>query len=366
MRILVTGAAGFIGSHIVDALLADGHEVQGLDSLAPAVHTGLPDYLPDSFELAVGDIRDPVFVRRALAGADVVCHQAALAGLGVDLSDLPAYTDVNATGTAVLLEAMGSSGIRRLVLASSMVVYGEGARLCAEHGEVHPVPRTPADLAEGRFEPRCPCCAAPLGPVPVTEDAPLDPCNAYAASKAAQEQLAAVWARMTGGSAVVLRYASVYGPRLPRDTPYSGVAATLRSALAGGRAPQLFEDGQQLRDFIHVQDVARANVAAVRAGEPGALRAFNITSGDPRPVGEMARLLAAELGGPAPEVTGRFRLGDVRHLVAAAGAAASGLGFQAEVGFAGGLAEFAGAALRKATVGVPIGDRLVLQRQLWR
>ena len=363
MRILVTGAAGFIGSAIVDALLAEGHHVQGLDSLAPAVHTGLPGYLPDSFQLAVGDVRDPVFVRRARAGADVGRHQAARVGPGAGLADLPAYADVNVTGTAVLLEAMGRSGIGRLVLASSMVVYGEGARECAEHGTVRPAPRSPADLADRQFEPRCPQCAGPLAPVPLTEDTPLEPLSAYAASKAAQEQLAGVWARMTGGSAVVLRYASVYGPRLPQDTPYSGVTAAFRSALAGGRAPQLFEDGQQLRDFIHVRDVARANVAALRAGQPGTLRAFNITSGDPHPVAEMARLLAGQLGGPGPVVTGRFRLGDVRHLVAAGGAAASGLGFRSEVGFADGLASFAGAVLRQAAVGVPIGDRLVLQRR---
>jgi dTDP-L-rhamnose 4-epimerase len=366
MRILVTGAAGFVGSHIVEALLAEGHEVQGLDSLAPAVHAGLPGYLPGSFELAVGDVRDPVFVRRALAGADVVCHQAALTGLGVDLSDLPAYADVNGTGTAVLLEAMGRSGISRLVLASSMAVYGEGARTCAEHGRVRPAPRPPAALAAGRFEPGCPQCGAVLVPAPLTEDMPLAPASAYAASKAAQEQLAAAWARMTGGSAIVLRYASVYGPRLPQDTPYAGVAAAFRSALAGGRAPQLYEDGRQLRDFIHVRDVARANVAAVRAAEPGLPRAFNITSGDPQPVGELARRLAGVLGGPAPEVTGRFRLGDVRHVVACADAAASGLGFRAAVSFASGLAELAQGSLRGATVGLPIGDRRVLQRHSWR
>src|SRR5580698_5577179 len=152
MRILVTGAAGFIGSHAVDRLRAAGHEVQGLDSLTPAVHAGRPDYLPGNFDLAVGDVRDPDTVRRAVAGADVVCHQAALVGLGVDLADLPAYSDVNVTGTAVLLEAMGRSGVPRLVLASSMVAYGEGRYHCPEHGAVRPPARTPASLAAGRFE----------------------------------------------------------------------------------------------------------------------------------------------------------------------------------------------------------------------
>ncbi|HTT55122.1 MAG TPA: NAD-dependent epimerase/dehydratase family protein [Streptosporangiaceae bacterium] len=353
MRILVTGAAGFIGSHAVDVLRAAGHEVQGLDSLTPAVHSGRPDYLPRDFDLAVGDVRDPDAVRRAVAGADVVCHQAALVGLGVDLSDLSAYSDVNVTGTAVLLEAMGQAGVPRLVLASSMVVYGEGAYDCATHGRVRPAPRSEDDLSAGRFEPRCPQCAQSLVTATISEDAPADPRNAYAASKLAQEHLAATWARMTGGSAVALRYHNVYGPRMPRDTPYSGVAAIFRSALEAGRPPQVYEDGQQQRDFIHVHDVARANLAALRAGRPGALRAFNVASGEPHTVGEMAAALAGEFGGPAPGVTGQYRLGDVRHVVAspAAAASAAGLGFRAEVPFGAGMAEFAKAPLRCPVTG---------------
>ena len=326
---------------------AAGHEVQGLDSLDPAVHTGRPDYLPADFDLAVGDVRDPAAVRRAVAGADVVCHQAAMVGLGVDLSDLPAYSDVNVTGTAVLLEAMGRSGVGRLVLASSMVVYGEGGYECAEHGRVRPAPRSEEDLAASRFEPRCPQCARELATATVTEDAPLDPRNAYAASKVGQEHLAATWARMTGGSVVALRYHNVYGPRMPRDTPYSGVAAIFRSALEAGRAPQVFEDGAQRRDFVHVHDVARANLAALQAGQPGAVRAFNVASGEPHTVGEMAAALAEAFGGPAPEVTGRYRLGDVRHVVASPEAAAQGLGFRAGTSFADGMREFAHAPLRR-------------------
>lgn len=347
MRILVTGAAGFIGSHAVDVMRAAGHEVQGLDSLDPAVHTGRPDYLPGDFELAVGDVRDPAAVRRAVAGADVVCHQAAMVGLGVDLGDLPAYSDVNVTGTAVLLEAMGRSGVGRLVLASSMVVYGEGGYECAEHGRVRPAPRGEEDLAAGRFEPRCPQCSRELATATVTEDAPLDPRNAYAASKVGQEHLAATWARMTGGSVVALRYHNVYGPRMPRDTPYSGVAAIFRSALEAGRAPQVFEDGAQRRDFVHVHDVARANLAALQGSLPGTVRAFNVASGEPHTVGEMAAALSGAFGGPAPEVTGRYRLGDVRHVVASPEAAAQGLGFRAGTSFADGMKEFAHAPLRR-------------------
>lgn len=374
MRVLVTGAAGFIGSHIAETMRAAGHEVRGLDSLTPAVHNGRPDHVPD--ELVVGDVRDPAAVDEALAGMDAVCHQAALVGLGVDLSDLPAYADVNVTGTAVLLEAMGRHGIPRLVFASSMVVYGEGAYDCAAHGRVRPSPRDPGDLAAGRFEPRCPRCAEPLATTTVAEDAPLDPRNAYAASKVAQEHLAASWARLTGGAAIGLRYHNVYGPRMPRDTPYSGVAAIFRSCLENGLPPRVFEDGGQRRDFVHVRDVARANLLALEAvdrtvgGAPGAaatpaaataaataaagaaagaggLRCYNVASGAPHTVGEMASALAVAFGDIEPVVTGEYRLGDVRHIVASPATAARDLGFRAQTSFAEGIAEFAQAPLRE-------------------
>jgi dTDP-L-rhamnose 4-epimerase len=351
MRILVTGAAGFIGSHIVDAALAAGHEVRGLDSLAPAVHDGRPGYWPDSAELITGDVRDPLTAAQAVDGVDAVCHQAALVGLGVNLSDLPAYCDVNVTGTAVLLEAMGRRGIPRLALASSMVVYGEGGYGCAEHGPVRPLPRERTDLASGRFEPRCPHCATGLSTATVAETAPLDPRNAYAVSKVAQEQLATVWARMTGGTAVALRYHNVYGPRMPRDTPYSGVAAIFRSALEAGQEPRVFEDGAQRRDFVHVSDVAAANLAALGAGQPGQLRAYNVASGEPRTIGDMARALARAFGGPSPLVTGEFRLGDVRHIVASPELARAELGFRAQTAFSAGMTQFARAQLRELALG---------------
>jgi dTDP-L-rhamnose 4-epimerase len=388
MRVLVTGAAGFIGSHIAEVMQAAGHEVRGLDSLAPAVHRGRPDHVPE--DLVVGDVRDPAAVDQALAGMDAVCHQAALVGLGVDLSDLPGYADVNVTGTAVLLEAMGRHRIRRLVFASSMVVYGEGAYDCAAHGRVRPAPRYPADLAAGRFEPRCPRCGQPLATATVTEEAALDPRNAYAASKLAQEHLAACWARLTGGAAIGLRYHNVYGPRMPRDTPYSGVAAIFRSCLENGVPPRVFEDGGQRRDFVHVHDVARANLLALEAtdraiaaeaatpppatpppaeaplsppsapspaaaplspppaAEAGRLRCYNVASGEPHTVGEMARALAAAFGGSIdPVVTGEYRLGDVRHIVACPETAARDLGFRAQTRFAEGMTEFARAPLRE-------------------
>ncbi|MFJ9036920.1 NAD-dependent epimerase/dehydratase family protein [Streptomyces sp. NPDC102406] len=331
MRVLVTGGAGFIGSHVVEALAARGHE--------PLVYDVRDD--PGA------DVRDPEAVARALDGVDAVCHQAAMVGLGDGVADAAQYVSRNDLGTAVLLAAMAEAGVRRLVLAGSMVVYGEGRYACPRHGDVRPGPRDVADLEAGRFEPRCPRCGAALAPGLVGEDAPADPRNVYATTKLAQEHLAAAWARATGGTALSLRYHNVYGPRMPRDTPYAGVASFFRSALARGEAPRVFEDGRQRRDFVHVRDVAEANALALEAeAAPGALGAYNTGSGESRTVGEMARALAAASGGPDPVVTGEYRLGDVRHITADSSRLRAELGWKATTGFAAGMREFARAGLR--------------------
>ena len=348
MRVLVTGGAGFIGSHVVTALLDAGHEVRVLDALLPAVHAGgWPTSLDPRAERVHGDVRDgAVLDGPGLEGVHAVCHQAAMVGLGVDLQDLPAYVGHNDLGTAVLLAAMERAQVGRLVLASSMVVYGEGRYACAEHGTVRPGPRLETSLVAGDFEPPCPVCARPLEPGTVPEDAPLDPRNVYAATKTAQEHLSASWARATGGTAVALRYHNVYGPHMPKDTPYAGVASLFRSALQRGEAPRVYEDGGQRRDFVHVRDVAQANLAALAGGAPGALAAYNVASGVPHTVGDLARELARACDGPAPVVTGQYRLGDVRHVVASPDRAAAELGFRAQVSFTDGVTEFATAPLR--------------------
>ncbi|NUP21989.1 MAG: NAD-dependent epimerase/dehydratase family protein [Streptomycetaceae bacterium] len=331
MRVLVTGGAGFIGSHVVTTLRERGHE--------PIVFDVRKD--PGA------DVRDRAAVDRALSGVDAVCHQAAMVGLGNGVADAAEYAAHNDLGTAVLLAAMAEAGVGRLVLAGSMVVYGEGRYECPRHGVVRPGPRAVADLDAGRFEPACPVCGADLSPGLTGEDTPADPRNVYATTKLAQEYLAAAWARSTGGSAVSLRYHNVYGPGMPRDTPYAGVASFFRSALARGEAPRVFEDGGQRRDFVHVRDVAAANAAALEAAaEPGALTTYNTGSGDPHTVGEMARTLAAAYGGPEPVVTGEYRLGDVRHITADSARLRDGLGWKPEVGFEEGMTEFARAGMR--------------------
>ncbi|MER5641259.1 NAD-dependent epimerase/dehydratase family protein [Kitasatospora sp. NPDC002227] len=353
MEILLTGGAGFIGVAVARRLAAAGHGVRVLDALLPAVHpAGRAPRLPEGVAFVHGDVRDRVVVERALAGVDAVCHQAAMVGHGLDLDDAPEYVSCNELGTAVLLAAMARAGVEQLVLAGSMVVYGEGSYRCPLHGPVSPGPRRPADLDAGRFEPPCPRCGAALLPGLVAEDAPGDPRSVYAVTKLAQEQLAAAWARACGGRVLTLRYHNVYGPGMPRDTPYAGVASIFRSALARGEAPQVFEDGRQRRDFVHVEDVAAANLAALTAvpgRPPGSSRAYNVGSGTVHTIGEMAAALATAHGGPAPVTTGGYRLGDVRHITADSTRLRTELGWQPAVPFADGMAEFAAAPLRAAT-----------------
>jgi len=336
--VLLTGAAGFIGSHVADELAARGHRVIGLDALLPKVHRA-GSAPPGVF---TGDVRDASLLAGLLDGVDVVCHQAAMVGHGLDIADAPDYAAHNDLGTAVLLAAMHRAGVGRLVLASSMVVYGEGRYRCPAHGLVRPTPRRERDLALGRFEPPCPRCDAELEPMLVPEDAALEPRSVYAATKLAQEHLAAAWARQTGGTVWALRYHNVYGPRMPRDTPYAGVASLFRSALAHGEPPRVLEDGRQRRDFVHVRDVAVANALAIEGVlPPGAFQPVNVCSGEPRTIGELASALAGRCGGPSPVVVGGARAADVRHVVADPAKAARVLGFRAGVPFDEGIGELA-------------------------
>ena len=321
MKVLLTGGAGFIGSVVQERLAAVGADVVVFDR--------------------AGDPRDDVTdldrVRSASADCSVIVHLAAKVGLGVELSDIDDYVRQNDLGTAVVLRAAAEAGVSRIVYASSMVVYGEGAYSCPDHGPVAPPPRRAADLARGRFEPSCPRCGSSLVPGLVPESAPLDPRNVYAATKAHGERLAAIWSRETGGEVAALRFHNVYGPGMPRHTPYAGVASLFRASLEQGQPAQVLEDGRQRRNFVHVADVAGAVVAAAVADLPLGVTPLNIGSPRVSTIGELAERLTAALGGPAPAITGRYRLGDVRHVTADCSAAERVLGWRAEIDLTTGI-----------------------------
>ena len=346
MRIIVTGGAGFIGSHIVDQLLALGHEVVVVDDLDPAAHSGEPKGLAAAASYRWADVRDHEMWAEVLPGTDAICHQAAKVGLGVDFGDVEEYVGRNLAGTAALLSALhGGNFAGRIVLASSMVVYGEGRYRCSVDGLVRPGPRDRDDLEAGRYDPMCPVCQQTLIAEPVPEDHWLDPRNVYATTKLAQEGLCNAFAREHPDTTVTaLRYHNVYGPRMPRDTPYAGVASIFRSAYERGEAPLVLEDGGQRRDFVHVSDVARANVLALTNVQP-APGAFNVCTGTPRTVLDMAQALRPD-GAPAPRVVGGYRLGDIRHVFADPTRAADVLGFTADIAFKSGMHEFSQAPLR--------------------
>ncbi|MCF6378020.1 NAD-dependent epimerase/dehydratase family protein [Nocardioides KLBMP 9356] len=348
MKVLLTGSAGFIGSAIARRLEGEGHEVVGVDLMLSSAH-GSSEPPEGTLQLDVRDAGSDEWAE-ALRGVDAVCHQAALVGAGVRVADLPDYASQNDLGTAALLAAMHEAGVDRLVLASSMVVYGEGCYACSEHGPQLPPPRPVAAMEAGDFENRCPACGQALDWELVPEDARLDPRSSYAASKLAQEHYASSWVRQAGAAAIALRYHNVYGPMMPRDTPYSGVAAMFRSSLERGEAPQVYEDGAQVRDFVHVDDVARANVLALEAVVAGGTprwSAYNVCSGQPVTILDVATRVAEGTGCDiAPQVTGGFRPGDVRHVVASPALAAAELGFTASVSPEEGLRAFATAPLR--------------------
>jgi dTDP-L-rhamnose 4-epimerase len=342
LNVLVTGGAGFIGSHLVDALVENGHRVRVLDKLIPQVHTaGRPLYLNTQIEFIHGDVVDRKLLDRALEGIDAVYHEAAEVGVGQSMYEMHRYVQANTLGTAVLLEALvaNKSAIRKLIVASSMSIYGEGAYLCSGCGVVHPEPRPAAQLLSRRWEVECPKCHKTLEPIGTSEEKPLFPTSVYAITKQDQEQLALVAGRAYDIPTVALRYFNVYGTRQALSNPYTGVCAIFSSRLLNDQSPVVFEDGGQSRDFVHVSDIVRANLLALET-DAADYQAVNIGTGIATTVLQIAQLLAAGLGKDlGPEVTGKYREGDIRHCVADISRARSLLGYEPRVTLEQGMPE---------------------------
>ncbi len=343
-RVLITGGGGFIGSHLADELVAHGHRVRILDSFLPQVHgqaQAVATCLASDVEVHRGDVRDAAAVARALDGIDAVFHFAAMVGVGQSMYQVDTYTSVNELGTAVLLQHLIDRPVEKLVVASSMSIYGEGRyRDTAGHTLDH-VERRLADLKAGRWEPRA-ADGGPLTPVPTPEDKPPVLASVYALSKYAQERLCLMLGQAYGSDATALRFFNVYGPRQALSNPYTGVLAIFASRLLNGRPPLVFEDGRQRRDFVHVRDVARA-CRLVLDSPNAAGRPINIGSGHSHTVLEIAERLARAIGRDiAPEVTGRFRAGDIRHCFADTTRARDLLGFEPAMALDDGLDELVG------------------------
>lgn len=339
-NILVTGGAGFVGSHLVDALLAAGHNVRIFDNLTPQVHgEALPDYLAPEAELIRGDMQNPAAVRRALDGVEVVFHMAAAVGVGQSMYEISHYMGTNTQGTAILLQELLSrrSKVQKLVVASSMSIYGEGKYLCAQCGETAPQLRSNEQLRTKQWEMACPVCGETLTPIPTDESKPLQCSSIYALSKKDQEEMTLLFGRTYGLPVVALRFFNIYGSRQALSNPYTGVAAIFASRLLNGNPPLVFEDGKQMRDFVSVHDVVQANLLAMEhSGGDG--MALNIGSGHPVSIREVAVALAEALQSQiSPELTEKYRAGDIRHCFADISAARSHLGYEPRVRFSDGL-----------------------------
>ena len=340
--VLITGGAGFIGSHLADHLLELGHEVRALDNLVEQVHGGVerPGYLSPEVELQVGDVRDRAAVSRALAGIDCVVHLAARVGVGQSMYEIAEYTSVNSAGTAVLLEALLDRPVERLLVASSMSVYGEG-RYLARGREVPAVERDAAQFERGEWEPRGPRGEA-LEPVATPERKRPSLSSIYALNKFDQERMCLLFGSSYDVPAVALRFFNVYGPHQALSNPYTGVLAIFAGRLLNDRPPLIFEDGRQRRDFVHVSDVARACALAL-TGDGADGEVVNVGSGNSYTVSEIAERLARVMGKPQiePQIAGKYRVGDIRHCFADISLAHEALGFEPQVELDDGLAQLA-------------------------
>ncbi|PSH03752.1 MAG: nucleoside-diphosphate-sugar epimerase [Acidobacteria bacterium] len=343
-KILVTGGAGFVGSHTADALLREGHEIRIFDSLDDQVHRGaVPSYLSKDAEFVRGDMRDLEALRKVSSDVDVVYHFAAAVGVGQSMYEIARYMETNTQGTANLLQALldRKKTLEKLIIASSMSIYGEGQYWCEQHGMVAPPPRTTAQLRAKRWEVACPNCGQALAPAATAENKLLQCSSVYALSKKVQEEIGLLFGRTYDVPVVALRYFNIYGTRQALSNPYTGVAAIFASRILNHRAPLIFEDGEQMRDFVSVHDVVQANLLAMYRSEADGL-AINIGSGQPVSIRQVADTLATAVGvHTGVEITGKYRLGDVRNCFADISLARRVLGYCPREKFQEGVGAFA-------------------------
>lgn len=344
-QILITGGAGFVGSHLADGLLRVGHRVRVLDDLTPQVHqTSPPDYLAPEVELMAGDVRDPNRLREALAGVDVIYHFAAVVGVGQSMYEISRYMSVNTQGTAELLQAIldARAPVEKIVVASSMSIYGEGRYFCPACGlTVTPSLRSSAQLRSSQWEVYCEGCGGVLQPEPTDETKPPQSNSVYALSKRDQEELCLLFGRTYGIPVTALRFFNIYGTRQALSNPYTGVAAIFASRMLNGQAPLIFEDGEQMRDFVSVHDIVRANLLAMDRPESDG-EIINIGCGAPITIRQVATVLGRSLGCAIPAVvTGKYRVGDIRHCFADITKARRILGYEPQVSHEDGFRELA-------------------------
>lgn len=344
-RILITGGAGFVGSHLADGLLRAGHSVRILDDLTAQVHpSGLPDYLNPGVEVFRGDVRDPNRVKEALDGIDVIYHFAATVGVGQSMYEISRYMSVNTQGTAELLQAIldSKAQIQKLVVASSMSIYGEGRYACSQCGKhCAPPVRSTAQLKAGQWDLHCHACGGVLAPLPTEEAKPSEINSIYALSKRDQEEMCLIFGRTYGLPVTALRFFNIYGTRQALSNPYTGVAAIFASRLLNGEAPLVFEDGEQMRDFVSVHDIVRANILAMEKPASNG-EVINIGCGKAITIKRVAQLLSDALGKKmTPIITHKYRAGDIRHCFADLTKARTLLGYEPQVTHEEGFGELA-------------------------